>query len=227
LSEAVRSLIVVILIVVLLVVAYVFFFKPFLSLQPQVQGVITANSTWSVGMQEYELTGPLSAETYRISNDNGKVTMFYAATNRAMTVTKEFSVPLVGPEATFLFEALRADGIWEVDDIPVRPHPLTEFIIEVDQTLGDEGGTRSFSFSDPHYWSTTHAQEFELHLPQKGSLSGADARTLGVAGRKLQDPRYLQIVESIRGFGPPAVLAAENTIRMELIATLKHPVPPR
>jgi hypothetical protein len=227
LSESLRSLFVVILIVALIIVAYVFFFRPFLSVQPQVRGVINANSTWSVTMQEYELTGPLSAETYRISNDNGKVTMYYAATNRAMTVTKEFSVPLVGPDATFLFEGLRADGIWEVADIPVRPHPQTEFIIEVDQTLGDEGGTRSFSFSDPRYWAMTHAQEFELHLPRTGSLSGTNARTLGVAGRKLQDPRYLKMVESIRGFGPPTVLAAENTIRQELIATLKHPVPPQ
>lgn len=215
------------IVVVTLVVTYYYFFKPFMQEQPKVRDVINANSTWDVTMQEYELQGPLSAETYRISNDNGKTTMFYAATNRAGTVTKEFTVPLVGPEGTFLFEELRADGIWDVDDLPVRPHPVTEYIVEVDQTLGDEGGTRAFGFSDPEFWAKTHAREFQLKLPSKGPISGANAPTLGVAGRTLQDPRYLQIVKAIVGFGPPTILNAENKIRAQLAETVKHPVPPQ
>jgi hypothetical protein len=209
-----------------LTVSYLFFLKPFMLQQPQVEGVINANSTWSLTMQEYELTGPLSAETFRVSNDNGKVSMFYAATNRAGTVSKEFTVPLVGPEGTFLFEELRADGIWELEDRAVRPDPKEEFIIEVDQTLGDEGGTRSFGFSDPQFWATTNAQEFELKLPPKGLLSNAST-TRGVGGRKLREPRYLEIVQAIRRFVPQAVLAAENKIRSELAATAKHPIPPQ
>lgn len=226
-KETTRSLLLFIVVAVVLVVSYVFFFRPFIQEQPKVRDVINANSTWSVTMQEYELTGPLSAETYRISNDNGKGSMFYAATNRAGTVTKEFTVTLLGPEGTFLFEELRADGIWELDDKAMRPNPKEEYIIEVDQTLGDEGGTRSFGFSDPRYWATTNAKEYQLKLPHKGHLSGVSASTVGLAGRKLQEPRYLLIVEKMRSFGPSTALAAEKKIRFELAETAKHPIPPR
>jgi hypothetical protein len=226
-NETTRSIWLFVGIAVALLVSYLFFFRPFIQEEPKVRDVINANSTWSVTMQEYELTGPLSAETFRISNDNGKGSMFYAATNRAGTVTKEFTVPLLGPQGTFLFEELRADGIWELDDKPLRPNPKEEFIIEVDQTLGDQGGTRSFGFSDPYFWATTHAQEYQLKLPHKGRLSSVNASTVGLAGRKLQDTRYLLIVQKMRYFGPPNVLAAENKIRLQLADTAKHPIQPR
>src|SRR5690349_20391380 len=125
-SEAARSVLLFVVTIVALVLAYVFFFKPFLGEQPMVRGVINANSTWSVTMQTYFPKGPLSEETYRVSNDNGKGTMFYSATNRAGTVTKEFTVPLTGPQGTFMFEDLRGNGIWELDDKPVRPNPKDE-----------------------------------------------------------------------------------------------------
>ena len=225
--ESTRALLVLAVSIAVAVGTYLYFFKPFMAEQPLVRHVINENSTWSVTMQEYELQGLLSTETYRISNDNGKTTVFYAATNRAGTVTKEFTAPIVGPSGTFLFEELRADGLWDVDDRPVRPHPVDEYIIEVDQTLGDEGGTRSFSFSDPQFWATTKAKEFRLKLPATGPLSGNGSPTLGVAGRELQDPRYLQMVKAIKAFGPPSVLAAEAKIRADLASTAAHPIPPR
>lgn len=225
-KESTRAILLFVILVGGATVSYLFFFKPFMQEQPKVQGVISANSTWSVTMQEYEMHGLISAETFRISNNNGATTMFYAATNRAGTVTKEFTAPLVGPAGTFLFEELRADGIWELEDKPVRPHPYDEYIIEVDQTLGDEGGTRSFGFSDPVYWATTRGQEYQLKLPPKGPI-GNNANTLGIAGRSLKDPRYWKIVHLIRSFGPTSVLAAEKKIRAELAETAKHPIAPR
>jgi len=226
-TEIGRAALVLVVSAAAIVITFVYFFIPFMREQPHVQDVLNANSTWGVAMQVYELTGPLSAETYRVTNDNGKVTMFYSATNRAATETKEFNVPLFGPNATFLFEELRNDGIWELDDRAMLPHPIDEYIIEVDQTLGDEGGTRSFGFSDPRYWANTNVHEYELKLPPKGPITGINAATLGVVGRQLREPRYLEIVEAIRGFGPQNVIAAESKIRSELAATALHPIPPR
>src|SRR5215469_4866339 len=105
--ESTRAVIVLAVTIIAGVVTYVFFFRPFMREEPKVQAVINANSTWSLAMQEYEQRGLLSGETYRISNDNGKTTMFYAGTNRAGTITKEFSVPVPGPQGTFLYEELR------------------------------------------------------------------------------------------------------------------------
>jgi hypothetical protein len=225
-KESARGLLFVVVAVALAVLSYVFFFQPFIREEPRVRDVLDENSTWSVTMQEYFPAGPLSAQAYRISNDNGKISMFYAATNRAGTVTKEFDVPLIGPEGTFLFEELGADGIWELDDQPMRPHPKDEYIIEVDQTLGDEGGTRSFGFSDPEFWATTRAQQFNLRLPAKGA-AGANGTVYGSPGGQLRDPRYLQLVKAIEAFGPSTVLEAEDRIRDELAETAKHPVPPQ
>ena len=226
-SESTRALLLFGIMIVAVILTYVYFFHPFMVEQPQVEQVINANSTWSVTMQEYLMHGPLSAETYRISNDNGKTTIFYSATNRAGTVTKEFTAPLAGPSGTFLFEDLRANGLWELDDRAVRPDPVAEYVIEADQTLGDEGGTHVFSFSDPAFWATTHAQEFNLRLPLKGPITGSKGLTMGVAGRSLREPRYFKIVQEIRSFGSPSILAAQVKIRSELAETLKHPIPPR
>jgi len=225
--ESTRGAILFAIMAAVAIVAYVYFFRPFMQMQPQVQAVINANSTWSVTMQEYLLGGPLSAQTYRISNDNGKTSIFYSATNRAGTVTKEFDAPLAGPEGTFLFEELRVDGIWDLDDRPVRPNATDEYIVEVDQTLGDEGGSHAFGFSDPAYWATTKAQEFNLHLPATGPISGLSGATLGVAGHSLREPRYWQIVQAIRAFGPPSIQTAMVNIRAQLAETARHPIPPR
>ncbi|MDQ2817430.1 MAG: hypothetical protein M3T49_04365 [Candidatus Eremiobacteraeota bacterium] len=220
-SERLRALLVICVTAVCAIVSYVFFLKPFIAEQPSVQKVLNAHSTWTVTMQEYLHTGPLSAQTYRISNDDGKVTMFYSATNHGGSITKQFDVPLVGPAGTFLFEELRAQGIWELDDKPLRPNLSDEYIVEVQQTLGDEGGSRAFSFSDPHYWATTKAREFRLSLNPKHTGGDVGARTIGDTGHPLRDDRYLQIVNRIKRFGSQSVLDAENTIRTELASTPK------
>lgn len=216
-DERSRSLLVIALFIILALAGYVFFLKPYLSTVPQVDKVLNAKSTWSVTMQRYLMNGPIGSETYRISNDNGAVSMFYSASNRDGTLTKEFNVPLSGPTATFLFEQLRADGLWDLEDKPVRPNPKEEYVIEVTQTLGDQGGSRAFGFSDPQYWATTKAEEFQLRLPAT-SMKHLNLTRIGSAGRSLGDPHYLKIVNEIRSFGPPSVAQAEELIRSEIAA---------
>lgn len=214
-NERTRSWLVVAICIALATAGYVFFLKPFVMQEPQLDKVLYANSTWAVTMQAYKEAGPISAETYRVSNNNGSLRMFFSASNRDGSVTKQFDVPLSGPSGTFLFEQLRADGVWELDDKPVRPRSMEQYIIEIDQTLGDQGGSRSFGFSDPKYWATTNAQEFMLRLPAK-SMKSLDLTRVASAGRPLRDSRYLKIVTEIRSFGPQSVLDAENLIRSEL-----------
>ncbi len=216
-SERTRSWLVVLCGVVLAVAGYVLFMKPFIGQEPALDKVLKASSTWTVSMQIYRQTGVVSQETYRISNDNGASKMFYSASNRDGTVTKWFDVPLAGPTPTFLFQELDADGVWILDDKPVRPHSKEQYIIQVAQTLGDEGGSRAFGFSDPHYWATTKAEEFQIRLPAK-SMKGVDMTQVASAGRPLRDTRYLKIVQEIENFGPQSVLDAEEKIRGELRA---------
>jgi len=224
-DEKSRSWLVIAICVILAAAGYVFFLRPYLTTEPQVDKVLNANSTWNVSMQRYLAKGLIGSETYRITNNNGAVTMFYSASNRDGTLTKEFNVPLSGPNATFLFQQLGADGIWELDDKPIRTHPNDEYVVEVAQTLGDQGGSRAFGFSDPHYWATTKAEEFQIRMPAK-SMQRLNLARVGSAGRSLRDPRYQRIVDEIRAFGPPSVLQAEDLIRSEIAANPKPSLRP-
>lgn len=206
-----------------LYVGYRFFLQPFFVDLRAVDKVRSARSTWTVTMQEYDFAGPLSQQTYRINNDNGKVRMFYSATSRNGLVTKQFLVPLDGPSGTFLFEQLRVDGIWELDGKPLRSRPKDEYVVAVAQTLGDQGGSRAFGFSDPRYWASTNAREFQLSAPSPKGSGSELSGTTKVRGRTLRDDRYLKIVDEIRNFGPPSVLKAEDTIRSELAALQDKP----
>lgn len=214
-NEQARSWLVIAICIVLAAAGYLFFMKPFIAQEPQLDKVLYANSKWAVSMQAYQDKGPISSETYRVSNDNGSVRMFYSASNRDGSVTKQFDVSLSGPNGTFLFEQLGADGIWELDDKPLRPNSTDQYIVEVSQTLGSEGGSRAFGFSDPGYWATTKAQEIQVRLPAK-SMRELNLTQVASAARPLRDPRYLKIVSAIQTFGPQSVLDAENLIRSEL-----------
>jgi len=217
-NEGQRSLLVVAVSAIVIIVTIVAFVVPYVKRQSAVNSVLNANSTWTVTMQQYLHVGALSEQTYRINNDNGKVEMFYSATNRDGTITKQFDVPLFGPDATFLFEQLRAEGIWGLPDKAVRPHPKDEYIFMVAQTLGDEGGHRAFGFSDPEFWATTKGLEYPLNLKDPKN-------PIGITSRPLRDPHYLKLVQLVEQFGPPSVQQAQMKIRTELAESNGHPLP--
>jgi hypothetical protein len=213
-TERIRAVIVVGSIVVLVVLGYTLFLRPWLPQYAAVRAVQNENSTWTVTLQIYNTAGALASETYRIANDNGKTSLLYSATGRSGLVTKQFDVPLAGPEGTFLFEQLRADGIWDLDDKPARPNAKQLVVIEVGQVLGDEGGSRAFTFTDPEYWATTNSLEYKVAMPKPGASSGPIDIGAGVARR---DGRYLKLVREIQAFGPPSVLDAESRIRIDFV----------
>jgi hypothetical protein len=216
-NERARAALVIGLLLIVTVLGYVVFLRPYLEEQKAVEKVLHARSTWTVTMQQYMHSGPLSSQTYRVSNDDGKIKMFYSATNKDGTVTKQFDVPLAGPQATFLFEALRAAGIWELPDKAIRPHPHDEYVVYVAQTLGEEGGHRAFGFSDPLFWAMTKGTEYRINM--------TDPKRAGyLPSKPLREPRYLQIVELFESFGPSSVQQAEMKIRAELADTNGHSV---
>ncbi|HKW44586.1 MAG TPA: hypothetical protein VJN22_02950 [Candidatus Eremiobacteraceae bacterium] len=213
-TERARAAIVIGSIVAVIALGYFFFLRPWLPQFEAVRNVQNENSTWTVTLQCYYTAGAVASETYRISNDNGKTSLLYSATDRSGLVTKQFDVPLAGPEGTFLFEQLRADGIWDLDDKPARPNAKELDVIEVGQTLGDEGGSRAFTFTDPKYWATTKSLEYKVAMPAASSSAAPIDIGAGVARR---DDRYLKLVLEIKAFGPPSVLVAESRIRIDFV----------
>jgi hypothetical protein len=118
---------VILVFVAIVVASYLLFLRPYLKQEPELDRVLKAKSTWTVTMQEYKQTGPISQETYRIANDNGVSKMYYAATNQDGTLTKWFEVPISGPTPTFLFQELGVDGIWDLDSKPIRPRSTDQY----------------------------------------------------------------------------------------------------
>ncbi|HEY5094594.1 MAG TPA: hypothetical protein VII69_05755, partial [Candidatus Eremiobacteraceae bacterium] len=213
-TENARAAIVVGSIVAVVVLGYVLFFRPWLPQYALVREVQNENSTWTVTLQCYYTAGAIESETFRIANDNGKTSLLYSATDRSGLVTKQFDVPLAGPEGTFLFEQLRADGIWDLDDKPARPQPKESYVIAVGQVLGDEGGSRAFTFTDPAYWASTKSLEYKVAMP----APDASNRPIDIgAGVPRRDERYLKLVREIQAFGPPSVLTAESQIRIDFV----------
>jgi hypothetical protein len=213
-TERARAAIVVGSIVATIVLGYVLFLRPWLPQYYAVHDVQYENSTWTVTLQCYYTAGAIESQTYRIANDNGKTSLLYSATDRSGLVTKQFDVPLAGPEGTFLFEQLRADGIWDLDDKPARPKPKESYIIAVGQVLGDEGGSRAFTFTDPAYWASTSSLEYKVAMPASGASNAPIDIGAGVARR---DVRYLKLVREIQSFGPASVLTAESQIRLDFV----------
>jgi hypothetical protein len=196
-TERARAAIVIGSIVAVTVLGYFVFLRPWLPQYDAVRQVQNENSTWTVTMQCYFTSGAIESETYRIANDNGKTSLLYSATNRSG-----------------LFEQLRADGIWDLDDKPARTNAKELYVIEVGQILGDEGGSRAFTFTDPSYWATTNSLEYKVSMPNAGASAGPIDIGAGVARR---DDRYLKLVQEVRSFGPPSVLAAESRIRLDFV----------
>jgi hypothetical protein len=101
-----------------------------------------------------------------------------------------------------------------LDDKPARTNAKELYVIEVGQILGDEGGSRAFTFTDPSYWATTNSLEYKVSMPNAGASAGPIDIGAGVARR---DDRYLKLVQEVRSFGPPSVLAAESRIRLDFV----------
>ncbi len=55
-------------------------------------------------------------------------------------------------------------------------------------------------FTDPHYWATTAGHQYEIQL----SKNSPTPDLTKLKSTSLADPRYLNIVQAFRNFGPPS-----------------------
>lgn len=159
---------------------------------------------------DYE-RGPVQEESYAMVDDNGRSDASYAVTDRHGT-TARFHETIAGYGVSFLFDRLVSDGIWEVTDRPPRGDTTIRYTVAVDQTVQDQHGMRTITFTDPHYWATTAGRQYQIHLDKGKPVP--DLLTLG--STSVADPRYERIVGDFRSFGSAKFKATIRTARERL-----------
>ncbi len=207
------TLVILVLAVVGLVSGWLLFYKPETQRFAQVQTVRNQRSELHFSETVSHATGPISRETWRLDNVNGKSTAFYSAENRAGTRVAKFIEPIGGYDVTFAFEKLVQDGIWQLQTRPLRGNTSAIYDVSVRQVAGDRSGSHRFTFCDPHYLATTAGRQYEIHLDKHKPVP--DLLTLSSTSNA--DPRYERVVDDFASFGPPRFKKTVAAARQKLL----------
>jgi hypothetical protein len=206
------------LIVLIAVAGAIVGWRVFVPLESQrytaVQQVRQQTTAFHASETVTHLKGPIAREEWRLDNANGVSTASYSAENRAGTRVAKFTAPIRGYDVTFAFEELVRDGVWELTNRPYRGNLNDAYTVSVEQRIGARGGSRTFSFTDPHYLATTAGRQYEIHLDPKKPVP--DLLTL--QSTSTADPRYQKIVDDFATFGPPGFRQTVAAARKKLLA---------
>ena len=178
-----------------------------------VDAVRNQKSTIAITEVVTHAKGPISRETWRLTNLDGKSTASYEAQNRSGSRVARFSYPIQGYEVTFAFEALVRDGIWQLQTRPLRGNTDDVYTVSIEQTAGDRSGKHTFVFADPHYLATTAGRQYTIHLDKNKPVP--DLLTLN--STSAADPRYQKIVDGFATFGPPGFRKTVAAARERLL----------
>ncbi|MBV8727161.1 MAG: hypothetical protein JO233_05190 [Candidatus Eremiobacteraeota bacterium] len=180
-----------------------FFAKPESVRYHATQRVANSSSAFDVSMGVRYTSGPISAEEYRASNRNGSSTASYRIVGTNGKVYTITTPPIESYTVPFFFERLVADGIWKITDRPPRGDRSVSYTVHVDQAVTNERGSRTVTFTDPHYWATTAGRQYEIHLDRNKPTPSL----LQLSGSAIADKRYQAIVDEFRSFGTPGFRA--------------------
>jgi hypothetical protein len=156
--------------------------------------------------------GPIAREQLRMTNLDGKSTVYYEAQNRSGSRVARFTYPINGYDVTFAFDVLVRDGIWELQSKPLRgTNTDNVYTITIAQTAGDRSGSHTFTFTDPHYLA--NAREYAIHLDKNKPVP--DLLTL--KSTTIAEPRYQKIVDDFGTFGPVGFRKTVGAAREKLL----------
>jgi hypothetical protein len=156
--------------------------------------------------------GPIAQETWSIRNVDGDSVASYAVTDRRGSKAS-FDEQIVGYGATFLFDELVQDGIWNLETRPFRGSSQELHVVEISQVADTASGSHRFMFSDPAYIATEAGREYHIHLdPHRPVPDLVNLQSASTA-----DPRYEKIVADFERFGTPQFKATIAQARSKLL----------
>lgn len=159
-------------------------------------------------------TGKIVSEEYRMRDLNGQSNAVYRITGsngKTYTITS----PVVATHTVpFFFEELVQDGIWKITNQPGLGKTDVHYTLEVQQAVQGEHGSRTITFTDPHYLATTAGRQYHIHLDKNKAVPDL----LKMSSTALADPRYEKLVKDFREFGVPSFRAkvadVQNKVRL-------------
>ncbi|HTZ54826.1 MAG TPA: hypothetical protein VMB20_07150 [Candidatus Acidoferrum sp.] len=141
---------------------------------------------------------PIYEEAYTTQDVNGVTTFQYRIRSYAGNQVTVTAPPHSTTDVSYFFGKLVQDGVWDLMDKPPAGNTDARYTIYVKQTADFKTGDRTVTFTDPHYWATTAGRQYTIDLRKTNPND-----LLKLQSTQLADPRYQQIVEDFRAFGPP------------------------
>ena len=165
--------------------------------------VVIQNSVLDASMTVAYDKPPIYRESYHMHNDNGVSTAEYRIqgySGKVVTITlppnKTYSV-------SFFFQEIVQDGIWQLMNKNDAGNTDVHYTLHVFQVAGKEHGSRTVTFTDPHYWAVAAGRQYQIQMTKNGPTPDLTK----LESTSLADPRYEQIVKAFRAFGTPAFRA--------------------
>jgi len=180
--------------------------------KPQVSKVLEAPTLLELQLTIAYDKPPIYQEQYVVRNDNGLSTARYKITGYSGKVVTITIPPAKRYDMTFFFDDVVQDGIWQLTNRPMRGNTDVRYTLYVHEAVNHKQGSRTITFTDPHYWAVTAGRQYEIHL----SPNSPTPDLLKLKSTALADPRFEKIINAFRSFGSPSfrqrVLQAQRLV---------------
>lgn len=187
-----------IFVVVFVIAGLVFIKWPDFQNKSQVARVRNSQSVLDLSLTIKYDKPPIYEERYTMHNDNGVSTAQYRIQGYSGKVVTITLPPDKTYAVTFFFEEVVQDGIWQLVSKPPAGNTDVHYILKIHQVADTKQGSRTVVFTDPHYWAVAAGRQYHIVLSKNSPTP--DLTKLN--STSLADPRYEQIVQAFRNFGP-------------------------
>jgi hypothetical protein len=198
-----------------LLAAYAMFNRSIVPRYVAARKVLDRHSEIRLSLKIRHEHGALAEEDYAMSDVDGISASSYRAVGRdgtAITVEERPRRALDAANVAFFFGRVVQDGIWELTNKPPRGDTSTTYEAHVYQLIDEQHGSRDVTFTDPHYWATTGGHQFHITLAKNKPVPDLLTMTSTV----LVEPRYQELVDDFRAFGPDSFRTKSAQARARL-----------
>lgn len=186
--------------VVFIVLGTIFIPWPDFQHKKEVTRIRQSASVLDVGLTIKYEKPPIYLEQYTMHNDNGVSNVQYKIQGYSGKVVTITLPPDKTYAVTFFFEEVVQDGIWQLVNKPDAGNTNVRYTLHIHQVADREQGSRTITFTDPHYWALEAGRQYHIQLSQNSPTPDLTK----LESTSLADPRYEKIVDAFRTFGPPS-----------------------
>ncbi len=189
--------------VIFIVCGLLFIKWPDFQHKQEVANVLHARSVLDVSLNIKYDKPPVFLEQYVMHNQNGISSAQYKIQGYSGKVVTIVLPPDKTYAVTFFFEEIVQDGIWQLMNKPPAGNTDVDYTLHIHQVAENKQGSRTVTFTDPHYWAVTAGRQFQIQL----SPNSPTPDLTKLKSTSLADPRYEKIVRAFRNFGSPSFRA--------------------